>query len=422
MIYSRLPIRRLGSVFLGKMIQPELKSIGDVRAPYLRAAHVQPLGRLIDVDDKTMWFDPQELRLHDLRDGDVVIVEGGAGYGRSAVITGDHDGWGFQNSIIRVRPRHNRADGRFVNYALQSALALRQIEVACFISTIPHFTADKVGAFSIPAPPLPAQSAIAEYLDRETAKIDALISKQRRLIATLRERRAAVVGRAIGPETGGLRSLGGLSVGGIASGVDFSADEGQVGWPRYIRTTDVSGMASLHIHTLRRITVEQAGDSLVRRNDILFTRSGSLGTNYLHESDEVMAFAGYMVRFRTRTDLCVPRYVAWWSQSRHHQDQIALGASRSTIDNFSGSKFRTMKIPLPPLTEQRRIADHLDEQTAKIDTLIAKAERFIEVSQERRSALITAAVTGQIDVRKHEGSAGALSSSKTPADWEAQYA
>ena len=55
---------------------------------------------------------------------------------------------------------------------------------------------------------------------------------------------------------------------------------------------------------------------------------------------------------------------------------------------------------LPPLDEQRRIADHLDEQTAKIDTLIAETERFIELSRERRAALITAAVTGQIDVRE----------------------
>ena len=55
--------------------------------------------------------------------------------------------------------------------------------------------------------------------------------------------------------------------------------------------------------------------------------------------------------------------------------------------------------PLPPLGEQRRIVAYLDDQTAKIDTLIAETERFIDLARERRSALITAAVTGQIDVR-----------------------
>jgi type I restriction enzyme S subunit len=60
---------------------------------------------------------------------------------------------------------------------------------------------------------------------------------------------------------------------------------------------------------------------------------------------------------------------------------------------------RKFKMPLPPLDEQRRIADHLDEQTTQIEALIAEIEAFIELSRERRSALITVAVTGQIDVR-----------------------
>ena len=88
MTWERQPIRRLGDVFLGKMMQPEPKSDSDVAARYLRAAHVQPNGRIIDVDDKTMWFSSDELSACDLRANDVVIVEGGAGYGRSAVIRG----------------------------------------------------------------------------------------------------------------------------------------------------------------------------------------------------------------------------------------------------------------------------------------------------------------------------------------------
>jgi type I restriction enzyme S subunit len=61
---------------------------------------------------------------------------------------------------------------------------------------------------------------------------------------------------------------------------------------------------------------------------------------------------------------------------------------------------KAFRIPLPPLDEQRRIVAYLDDETAKIDALIAETERFIELSKERRSALITAAVTGQIDVRE----------------------
>lgn len=66
--------------------------------------------------------------------------------------------------------------------------------------------------------------------------------------------------------------------------------------------------------------------------------------------------------------------------------------------NLNGSALGRMEVPLPSLVEQREIADHLDRETAKIDALIAKAERFIELAQERRAALITAAVTGQIEI------------------------
>ena len=74
---------------------------------------------------------------------------------------------------------------------------------------------------------------------------------------------------------------------------------------------------------------------------------------------------------------------------------------RSCVQRRSGFRIsQTNVVSLPPLDEQRRIVEYLDEQTAKIDTLIAETERFIELARERRAALITAAVTGQIDVRE----------------------
>jgi type I restriction enzyme S subunit len=74
---------------------------------------------------------------------------------------------------------------------------------------------------------------------------------------------------------------------------------------------------------------------------------------------------------------------------------LMMGSTHQTIYQPVAAALR---IPLPPLDEQRRIVAYLDEQTAKIDALIAKAERFIELAKERRAALITAAVTGQLDV------------------------
>lgn len=122
---------------------------------------------------------------------------------------------------------------------------------------------------------------------------------------------------------------------------------------------------------------------MVRRGDLLMTAAGSLGTSYQHDSDEPACFAGYLVRFRARRDVAAPRFIAYWTRSDHHLAQIERGAVRSTIDNFSASKFRAMSVPLPPLEEQRRIADFLDEQTARLDRLASEAASIAEVAKTR---------------------------------------
>lgn len=221
-----LPVRRVARVKLGKMVEASPSSDDDVEAPYLRAAHVQPFGRIIEVDDKTMWFSLAEARQLDLRAGDVVVVEGGAGFGRSAYLNDDLPGWGFQNSIVRVRPRPGRSDGRFLNYVFQYLLSTGQTALEASVATIPHYTAEKVAATRHRFPPVDEQVAIAAFLDREMEQIDKMIravagnldaaasSKDRvddlALAPLLRERRealiaAAVTGR-IDPHTGVERS------------------------------------------------------------------------------------------------------------------------------------------------------------------------------------------------------------------------
>lgn len=90
-------------------------------------------------------------------------------------------------------------------------------------------------------------------------------------------------------------------------------------------------------------------------------------------------------------------YLMWVLRAMQREFRaLMIGSTHQTIYQPTAAAIR---IPVPPLDEQRRIAAYLDEQTAKIDILIAETERFVELSRERRSALITAAVTGQIDVR-----------------------
>ena len=179
-------------VKLGKMLQTKPKSPADRLQPYLRAAHIQPGGRLnLGVDTKEMYFSELEAEALSLRAGDAVIVEGGAGFGRTAYLAEDMPDWGFQNSIIRLRGAS--ADTRYAVYALQAALDSGEIARACNVATFAHFTAEKVEGFRIPYHGTDKHQRIADRLDEVTGRIDTMHAKIDKLKALLVERRAALI-------------------------------------------------------------------------------------------------------------------------------------------------------------------------------------------------------------------------------------
>lgn len=173
MTFPKVPLAAGAEVTLGKMLQPAQRMESDVLRPYLRAAHLQPLGRLdLDIEVKEMWFSNAEWPAYELRPGDVLVVEGGS-VGRSVYLHEALPGFGFQNALIRLRPYEN-SDGRFINYSLQSAVSRGEVDLECSTVSIAQFTAEKVSRFRIPFPPLSVQRSIADYLDWETAEIDAM--------------------------------------------------------------------------------------------------------------------------------------------------------------------------------------------------------------------------------------------------------
>jgi type I restriction enzyme S subunit len=106
-----------------------------------------------------------------------------------------------------------------------------------------------------------------------------------------------------------------------------------------------------------------------------------------------------MVLLRVDNQVCIGQFLLWQMYSDRIQDHFRLSVNGSTVGNVRLPVLRSTPIYLPAMHEQREIVTYLDEQSAKIDALIAETERFIALSRERRSALISAAVTGQIDVR-----------------------
>lgn len=191
---QRTPVALMAEVQLGKMLRTSPSSSADMERPYMRAAHVQPLGVLdLTVEPNTMWFTPAEAVSLDLRRGDVVVVEGGVGgYGRAAFVHEDIPGWGFQNSIVRLRAEHE-ITGKYLAYALVAARGNGEIAVACESATMPHFTAEKVSRFRVPFHTIDEQHRIVAQLQEATSRINAMIGDAERLKTLLAERRSTLI-------------------------------------------------------------------------------------------------------------------------------------------------------------------------------------------------------------------------------------
>lgn len=251
---------------------------------------------------------------------------------------------------------------------------------------------------ALPAPPRNTQEKIADYLDRETAQIDTLIAKQEQLVSVLEERRALVIAET----TAGRRKGAVLR----ASAVEWL---GQIDaqWP-VVRVRHVADVGTGYGDTVDadpngrypfyvRSQTPQRSDEFDHFGPAVLTAGDGAGVAKVFHLATGKFKAHQRVYVIDGFRNVLPEYfLAYFSA---YFNRVALdGSAKSTVDSVRRPMITDMPIPLPPLDEQRRIVAYLDEQTAKIDALIAKAERFIELAKERRAALITAAVTGQLDV------------------------
>lgn len=197
-----IPLRRLASVTLGKMIPTgdwtQQLGADSLLMPYLRAAHVQPGGLLVFEDDvKKMPFSPSEASLLSISRGDVVVVEGGAGFGRSAVIESDMNGWGFQNSINRIRMNQAEMEPWFIHLILRGLLERGDLAIMTNQATIPHLTAEKLAAVPIPWVPYVEQRLRLEQVRGQLDDSSELRNFSRNVVALAKERRAALISAAV---------------------------------------------------------------------------------------------------------------------------------------------------------------------------------------------------------------------------------
>ncbi len=282
---------------------------------------------------------------------------------------------------------------------------------------------DDLMEFPVLLPPLPEQHTIATFLDHETAKIDALVSEQEKLIQLLKEKRQAVISHAVTkgldpnakmkdsgvewlgevPEGWEVMPLGDLALmvktgpfGSQLHSEDYIDDATPVINPANIREGRLIPDWSC---TVTEDVVVRLLNYTLKVGDIIFGRRGEMGRCALVSSTEEGWLCGTGCLNVRLSKLADPKFISIFLRTASVREWLQLESVGSTMDNLNTQILSRIKVPLPPLTEQRTIASFLDRETTKIDTLTEEAQKAIELMKERRTALISATVTGKIDVR-----------------------
>ena len=189
------PLRAYADIDLGRQRAPQYNN-GPNMTAYLRAANVQD-GRLDLSDVKSMNFDPSEQARFSLRAGDVLISEGSgslASIGATAVWNNEIDGTiCFQNTLLRLRPREDRTDPRFLAWWCRYAYTSGLFSSVATGANIYHLSADRIRSLPMVHVPLATQQIIADHLDTETGRIEATIDNERQVLDLLVERRQALI-------------------------------------------------------------------------------------------------------------------------------------------------------------------------------------------------------------------------------------
>lgn len=269
------------------------------------------------------------------------------------------------------------------------------------------------------APPLPEQRAIADYLDRETAQIDAFIAKNEELITLLTERRRATIGAAV---TRGIRRDAPTLPSGVAWLGDVPSHWSVAGLARYAGTVSgvgfpesEQGIEDEEIAFYKVNALGQAdADGVIRKSWDTISRetARSLRAKILLPGTILLAKIGAAMLLgrirRTDRPACIDNNMMAIVPNEHLNARFASYALQTfdfealanpgTVPSMDMYAFMHRETAVPPLFEQEEIADYLDCRLARIDAALAKCRRGVHLARERRAALISAAVTGKIDV------------------------
>ncbi|EKB9601212.1 restriction endonuclease subunit S [Campylobacter upsaliensis] len=281
---------------------------------------------------------------------------------------------------------------------------------------------DELLAIKIPLPPLQEQKEIAEFLDKKCEKIQNYINKKQKLITLLQEKKQALINKVV---TKGLNPniefknseiayLGLIPHHWEAVKVKFTAYvKGRIGFHglnsnefrydegAYLVTGNDFDNNEVMWDKCRRVSEERFYEDPnihLQNNDLLITKDGTIGkTAIVNNCPKQATLNSGIFLVRTMKKMCFVKYLFFIINSQYFKEFVNVKTSGSTIKHLYQSDFHDLKIPLPPLQEQKQIANFLDEKCEKINSAIEKTKRQIELIKEYKNTLINEAVCGRIN-------------------------
>lgn len=323
--------------------------------------------------------------------------------------------------LALIRVNSDIASPTFVEQSLKSPIAQSQIDNFCTANTQKNISMDDIPKLVLTCPPVKEQSLIASFLDRETSKIDELVAEQRRLIELLKEKRQAIISYAV---TKGLNSHALMKHSGIewlgevpdhweirrVKSVSSFVTSGPRGWSErigdegslFVQSGDLNDFLEVDFATTKRVHVKSDAETVRTRlcdGDVVVCVTGAkTGNVAVCTAIPEAAYVNQHLCLIRPTTAIRPLYLGLLLKSKLGQTYFEV-SQYGLKQGLSLEDVKGSPALLPPIEEQDEIVTFLHAETVKFDELTAEAECGIEILQERRTALISAAVTGKIDVR-----------------------
>ena len=382
----------------------------------------------VRMDEPTLRaIDPRIARSRRLEHDDLLLEKSGGGDKQpvGAVVMYDHDQPAVCSNFVARMPVADSHDPRYLTY-LHATLYAARINVRSIKQStgIQNLDGESYLNESVALPTGREQRLIGDFLDRETAKIDALVARKEQLIGLLHEKRTALITRAVtrgldpnvltkdsGVEWLGeipaqwrlkrLKNVSAFVTSGSRGWAEFYSDQG----PLFLRIANLrSGSIDLNINDVQHIDPPRGSEgerTRVKPNDILVSITAIIGAVAVVSRDLAEAFVNqHLALIRLSASEVDSRWIAYCIMSPVGQTQFAADLYGGTKDGLGLDDVRSLLVLVPPIREQERIVAYLDGQTAKLMKLVQAVRAAIDYLNEFRAALISAAVTGKIDVRE----------------------